>query len=95
MARAWSDQDIEPGEDWHRTIQDSLEQAVAVVLMVSPEGYSRAKAFSALLPRLANEIAQDFWQKLLAALTCRICKEFDEDTPKLEPAIVAPDNLQE
>ncbi|NEQ47801.1 MAG: TIR domain-containing protein [Leptolyngbya sp. SIOISBB] len=36
LAKAWSDEDVEPGEDWHRTIQDSLDQAVAAVLMISP-----------------------------------------------------------
>lgn len=36
MAKAWTDNDVELGEDWHRTIQDSLDQAVAVVLLISP-----------------------------------------------------------
>ena len=53
-------------------------------------GYSRSKAFSALLPRLAlNDIDPPFWQELLATLTCRTRKEFDGDIPKLAPAIVA------
>lgn len=36
LVKAWSDNDVEPGEDWHHTIQASLDQAVATVLMVSP-----------------------------------------------------------
>jgi len=33
---AWSDKDIETGQDWHDTIQQTLENTKAAVLLVSP-----------------------------------------------------------
>ena len=36
MAATWSDKRIEPGADWHQSIQDTLEQVWAAVLLVSP-----------------------------------------------------------
>jgi len=33
---AWSDKDIETGQDWHQRIQQTLENAKAAVLLASP-----------------------------------------------------------
>lgn len=37
LLKAWSDQDIELGSDWNQSIQDTLEQVWAAVLLVSQD----------------------------------------------------------
>lgn len=74
MAKAWSDQDIEPGEDWHRTIQDSLDQAVAAVLMISPAFLNSKYIRNSEIPVLLKN-AQERGVKILPIIVRRCLYE--------------------
>ena len=37
LLQVWSDRDIETSQDWHRTIQEALEQTAVAVLLISPD----------------------------------------------------------
>lgn len=70
MVKAWADNDVELGEDWHRTIQDSLEQAVAVVLLISPAFLNSKYIYNSEMPVLLKN-AQERDVKILPVIVRR------------------------
>jgi hypothetical protein len=87
---AWSDKDIEIGEDWHDRIQQTLENTKAAVLLVSPAFLASKYIRSSELPVLLKH-AKDKGVKILPVIV-RHCL-FKETTFKYPDPVHGPENL--
>lgn len=67
IVKAWADNDVEPGEDWHRTIQASLNQSVAAVLLISQAFLNSKYIYESEVPVLLKN-AQERGVKILPVI---------------------------
>ena len=90
LAKTWSDQDIELGADWHQDIQDTLDQVVAAVLLISPAFLNSKYIRNSEVPVLLKH-AQERGVKILPIIVRRCM--YKETTFKYPHPVDGPDEL--
>ncbi|NJL49785.1 MAG: toll/interleukin-1 receptor domain-containing protein [Leptolyngbyaceae cyanobacterium SM2_5_2] len=90
LAKAWSDHDIDLGEAWHRTIQDTLDQVVAAVLLISPAFLNSKYIRNSEVPVLLKH-AQERGVKILPIIIKHSL--YEETTFKYPDPVHGPEEL--
>ena len=74
----WSDRDINTSQDWHRTIQEALQETAVAVLLISPDFLASNYIRQHELPELLR--AREEEEIVLACLYVRDSGVDDDDT---------------
>ena len=90
LAKTWSDQDIELGADWHQDIQDTLDQVVAAVLLISPAFLNSKYIRNSEVPILLKQ-AQERGVNILPIIVRRCL--YKETTFKYPHPVDGPEEL--